>query len=179
VSVRAGIVFMRGVLISSVALLPSGCLSGALQEFGSSGCRTVYVLSGGVVQPVNSCGGIPRDGLMAQTSAGATGKDLVALLAAPKFEADAFYTGVDTPEDRAPLTKIVNDAVRDVIGMPEPRDAAGVRRRLALSLVSLDMFATEDREHALMYLVLAWRAAGFLSESGLAGVPDDQVLQAA
>jgi hypothetical protein len=36
----------------------------------------------------------------------------------------------------------------------------------------LDVFATEDREHALMYLVLAWRAAGFVSESGLAGVPD-------
>jgi hypothetical protein len=179
VSVRAGIVFMRGVLISSVALLLSGCLSGALQEFGSTGCRTVYVLSGGVVQPVNSCGGIPRDGLMAQTSAGATGKDLVALLAAPKFEADAFDPGVDMPEDRAPLTKIVNDAVRDVIAMPEPRDAVRVRWRLALSLVSLDVFATQDRGHALMYLVLAWRAAGFLPESGLAGVPDDQVLQAA
>jgi len=170
---------LRGVLISSVALLLSGCLSGALQEFGSSGCRTVYVLSGGVVQPVNSCGGIPRDGLMAQTSAGATGRGLVVLLAAPKFEEDAFYTGVDTPQDRAPLTKIVNDAVRDVIAMPEPRDAVRVRRRLALSLASLDVFATEDREHALMYLVLAWRAAGFVSESGLAGVPDDQVLQAA
>ena len=170
---------MRGLLISLVALLLSGCLSGGLQEFGSSGCRTVYVLSGGVVQPVNSYGGIPRDGLMAQTSAGATGKDLVALLAAPKFEADAFYIGVDMPEDRAPLTKIVNDAVRDVIAMPEPRDAVRVRRRLALSLVSLDVFATQDRGHALMYLVLAWRAAGFLPESGLAGVPDDQVLQAA
>jgi hypothetical protein len=32
---------------------------------------------------------------------------------------------------------------------------------------------------ALMYLVLAWRAAGFVSKSGPAGVPDDQVLQAA
>jgi len=116
---------------------------------------------------------------MAQTSAGATGRGLVALLAAPKFEEDAFYTGVDTPQDRAPLTRIVNDAVRDVIAMPEPRDAVRVRRRLALSLASLDVFATEDREHALMYLVLAWRAAGFVSESGLAGVPDDQVLQAA
>ena len=176
---RAGVVFLRGVLISSVALLLSGCLSGGLQEFGSSGCRTVYVLSGGVVQPVNSCGGIPRDGLMAQASAGATGRGLVALLAAPKFEGDAFYTGVDTPQDRAPLTRIVNDAVLDVIAMPEPRDAVRVRRRLALSLASLDVFATEDREHALMYLVLAWRAAGFLPESGLAGVPDDQVLQAA
>jgi hypothetical protein len=171
---QAGSIFVRGVLVSSLAIVLSACAG--FQEFGSNSCRTVYVLSGGVIQPVNSCGGVPREGLTAQKSVAVTGNDLPALLAAPKFEPDAYYTGVDTPEDKAPLTKAVNDAVRDLIAMPEPRDATAVRQRLALAVTAVEGFATEDREHAHMYLVLAWRAAGFKVESGLLPVPDETAL---
>ncbi len=169
---RAASVFMRCGVVASFAML-SACLSG-LQEFGSNSCRTVYVISGGIIQPMNTCGGVPREGL--RTGLAASGADLPALLAAPKFEPDAYYTGVDMAADKAPLTKIVNDALRDLIALPVPRDPSLARQRLLLAVLAVDKFATEDREQAHIYLVLAWRTAGFLSESGLAPVSDQDVL---
>lgn len=177
---RVGSNFLRGVLLAAVvAILPS-CTSAGFPQFGGSGCRTVYVLSGGIVQPVNTCGGVPREGLVAQKAAPlaapVAGSDLPALLAAPKFEPDAYYAGVDTPKDKARLTTIVNDAVRDLIDMPSPRDQIPVRLRLELAVQQLGAFATEDREHGYIYIALAWRAAGLSRESGLFSVPDEQVL---
>lgn len=174
---RTGSAFLRGVLVSSIAFALSACVGTGL-EFGSNSCRTVYVLSGGMVQPVNSCGAVPREGLMAQKSVAVSGNDLSALLAAPKFEPNAYYAGVAKPVDKASLTKIVDDAVRALIGMAEPRNPALVRQRLLQPIQSLAGFAAEDREHAHMYLVLAWRAAGFTTESGLFSTPDEQVLEA-
>ena len=101
---------------------------------------------------------------------------LSVLLAAPKFEPDATYTGADTPEDKVKLTKIVNDAIRDVSAMTEPRDATVVRKRLERAIADVDFFATEDRERAYMYAVRTWRAAGFEDESGLLRAPDAVVL---
>jgi len=177
---RAGSNLLRSMLLAAaLAILPS-CAAAGFPQFGGTGCRTVYVLSGGIVQPVNTCGGLPREGLTAQKAAPfatpVAGGDLAALLAAPKFEPDAYYPGVDAPEDRAPLTKIVNDAVRDLIEMPSPRDRIPVRLRLELAVQQLDGFAAGDREHAYRYLVLAWRAAGLAGESGLFSMPDEQVL---
>jgi hypothetical protein len=175
---QAGSAHVRAIAVSSLALLLSACAGAGFPEFGSNACRTVYVLSGGVVQPVNSCGGIPREGLMAQKSVAVVANDLPALLAAPKFEPDAYYTGVATLADKPSLTKIVDDAVRALIAMPEPRDAMQVRQRLQLAIQAVAGFPAEDRNHAHMYLILAWRAAGFAFESGLFPTPDEQVLTA-
>lgn len=167
--------------VLAVALLAAclpACSTTVFPGFGGDSCRTVYVLSGGVVQPVNTCGGVPRERLQGAFAVATVGGDLAALLGAPKFEPDDYYTGVDAPEDKAPLTGIVNGAIRDLIGMPEPRPASRVRQRLALAVEAVDEFATEDREHAYVYLVLAWRAAGLTGESGLLPVPDDRVLDA-
>ncbi len=60
--------------------------------------------------------------------------------------------------------------------MPEPRDAAKVRERLVDIIEDVDSFATEDRERAYMYAVLAWRAAGFTTESKLFPASDDRIL---
>lgn len=164
-----------GPLVASAAVLLSACSATGL-AFGDGGCRTVYVLSGGVVQPVSSCGGIPREALMAGLAAPVAGSDLNALLAAPKFGPDKFYTGVSAPGDKAKLTDIVNGAVRDLIAMPLPLAEATVRQRLSKLVADVDAFETEDRERAYLYAVLAWKAAGFSSESQLLPVPDSQVL---
>lgn len=162
---------LRAVLAASLALMLSACAG--LQEFAGGGCSTVYVFSGGVIQPVNSCGGVPREGLRTGLAMAA---DLPALLAAPKFEPDAFYKGVNEPADKAPLTKAINDAIRDLIAMPEPRDPARARQRLSLAYLAVDEFADRDRKQAAIYLVLAWRTAGFVGESGLLPVTDQEVL---
>lgn len=45
----------------------SACASMGVPGFGDAGgCRTVYVFTGGKVQPVNSCGAVPRETMMAQ-----------------------------------------------------------------------------------------------------------------
>lgn len=169
--------FLFAVAASALAIL-AGCASLGAGGFGGSGCRAVYVLTNTGVRPSNTCGDLPRDDLSAQPSARLAGPvaGLPALLSAAKFEADGYYTGADTAADKVALTKVVDDAVRDLIAMPEPRDAGQVRARLGQAIEALDEFATEDREHGYMYLVLAWRAAGFQTESGLLGVPDDRVL---
>jgi hypothetical protein len=169
--------FLSAVAASALALL-AGCVSLGGGGFGGSGCRAVYVLTNTGVRPSNTCGDLPRDDFSGQPMARLVGPvaGLPELLAAVKFEADGYYTGVDTPADKAPLTKIVDDAVRDLIAMAEPRGEAQVRARLAQAVTALGGFATEDREHGHMYLVLAWRAAGFAGESGLTAVPDEQVL---
>lgn len=169
----------RLVLVAAVTAILSACTSLGAAGFGG-GCRAVYVLTTTGVRPSTTCGDLPRDALAAEPSARMARPvaGLPALLAAVKFEADGYYLGADTAEDKAQLTNIVDDAVRDVIAMAEPRDAGQVRVRLGQAVTALDGFAAEDREHGQMYLVLAWRAAGFQAESGLLGVPDDRALDA-
>lgn len=175
---RAGTVSPGSLLAASAVMLLSACAAASMPEFGDLGaCRTVYVFSGGLVQPVNSCGGVPRDQLLKGSEMPTGSGDLTSLLAAPKFEPDAYYAGVDLPEDKVPLTTIVQDALRDLIAMSEPRDTVRVRQRLARAIEAVDEFATEDREQAYVYLVLAWREAGFTSESGLFAVPDASILR--
>lgn len=167
--------FLFAVAASALAVL-AGCTSLGAGGFG--GCRAVYVLTNTGVRPSNTCGDLPRDGFSAEPTARLVGPvaGLPALLAAVKFEADGYYTGADTAADKVALTRVVDDAVRDLIAMAEPRDAGQARLRLGQAVMALNGFATEDREHGHMYLVLAWRAAGFATESGLFAAPDEQVL---
>ena len=84
-----------------------------------------------------------------------------------KFTAHGDYTGADTAEDRAPLQAEVDRAIRDIGALPEPLDAASVRRRLTRLLDDTNLFATEDRDEVGRYAVRIWRAAGFQEDSGL------------
>ena len=60
---------LRLLLAASATAILSACATMGVPGFGDAGgCRTVYVFTGGVVRPVNSCGGIPRDTMMAQRS---------------------------------------------------------------------------------------------------------------
>ena len=101
---------------------------------------------------------------------------LEGLLAAEKFAANELYTGPDLPEDGPQLIALVDATVADLMAMSTPREATLVKARLEKLITDVDLFATEDREQAYRYAVLAWRAAGFDSESGLFSVPDSFVL---
>jgi tetratricopeptide (TPR) repeat protein len=55
----------RLILAASATALLSACASLGVPGFGEAGgCRTVYVVIGGGVQPVSNCGGLPRDNAM-------------------------------------------------------------------------------------------------------------------
>jgi tetratricopeptide (TPR) repeat protein len=57
----------RLILAASASALLSACASIGVPGFGDAGgCRTVYVVVGGGVQPVSNCGGLPRDTLGAK-----------------------------------------------------------------------------------------------------------------
>lgn len=58
---------LRLILAASAAVLLSACATGGVPGFGDiGGCRTVYVFTGGGVQPMNTCGQLPRDTLTVQ-----------------------------------------------------------------------------------------------------------------
>ncbi len=101
---------------------------------------------------------------------------LAALLAEKKFEPNDYYTGVDEPDELAPLEKAVNSAINDIAAMPEPLDKDAVRERLKTIIYDVDMFATEDRDQAYRYAIRIWRGVGFTEESGLFAVPDERVM---
>ena len=57
----------RLLFAASATAMLSACVSMGVPGFGDAGgCRTVYVFTGGAVQPVNSCGAVPRETIMAQ-----------------------------------------------------------------------------------------------------------------
>lgn len=99
---------------------------------------------------------------------------LTVILKEKKFLAHGNYTGADTLEDRQPLQKAVDDAIRDIGGMANPLQAALVRSRLEQLLADTDAFATEDRDEVGRYAIRIWRAAGFKGDSGLFPVGDDR-----
>ena len=101
---------------------------------------------------------------------------LVALLKEPKFQADAYYTGVDLPEDQAPLEDAVNNAINDSSTMADPLDPHVVRRRLRQLVSDVDLFATADRDRAYVYAIRIWRAAGFRENSDLFPRPGDDIM---
>ena len=101
---------------------------------------------------------------------------LNALLSEQKFEPHGLYAGADTPEDREPLQKAVDNAISDIDRLPSPLNEDAVRRRLSRLIEETGLYATEDREEVARYAIRIWRAAGFTSESHLFPVSDAQVL---
>lgn len=101
---------------------------------------------------------------------------LTAILQEKKFEPHGNYTGADTPEDREPLQKAVDEAITDIGALPDPLDKGAVRTRLAKLIDDTDLYATEDRDEVGRYAVRIWRAAGFNEESRLYPVSDEKLL---
>jgi tetratricopeptide (TPR) repeat protein len=86
------------ILAASAAALLSACATGGVPGFGDAGgCRTVYVFTGGGVQPMNTCGQVPRETMTAQR------------MVAPAVEADAPVDPAATPE---PVVTPVSDVAR-------------------------------------------------------------------
>ncbi len=98
------------------------------------------------------------------------------LLAAPKFEATPLYSGVDSPEDKPALAAIINQAIRDIQQLPQPRDPARVRKRLTAVIDNVETFATADRQAAYRYCIQIWRAAGPTEPSQLFEASDFEVM---
>jgi hypothetical protein len=98
------------------------------------------------------------------------------ILKETKFTPGSNYTGADTPEDRQPLQDAVDAAIKDISRLPQPLEAALVRRRLSKLLDDTDSNATEDRDEVGRYAVRIWRAAGFKEESELFPVGDERAL---
>ncbi len=58
----------RLILAASATAILAACSSIGVPGFGETGgCRTIYVVTGGGVQPISNCGGLPRDGLAAKS----------------------------------------------------------------------------------------------------------------
>lgn len=57
---------LRLFLAVSATAVVSACASMGVPGFSENGCRTVYVFTGGGVQPMNTCGDLPRDTLQAE-----------------------------------------------------------------------------------------------------------------
>ncbi len=58
---------IRLILAASAAVMLVACATGGVPGFGDmGGCRTVYVFTGGGVQPMSTCGQLPRDTLSVQ-----------------------------------------------------------------------------------------------------------------
>lgn len=102
---------------------------------------------------------------------------LQSLAGESKFAASACYPGTDTPEDREPLTRAVNHAIRDVSLIPRPRDSERVRSVLRRLINDVDLFATRDRDKAYDYAIRIWQASGIKGESGLFPITDQEVLR--
>lgn len=92
---------LRLFLAASATAVLSACAAIGAPGFGdgSGGCRTVYVFTGGGVQPVNTCGALPRENAAPKT---------MMALAQPQLEtlADPNAPPVDPAAQPAPPTPI-------------------------------------------------------------------------
>jgi hypothetical protein len=102
--------------------------------------------------------------------------ELDALLQESKFMARDDYTGADTPDDRAPLQRAVDDAILDIMAMPSPLDRERVRNRLMALSTETFFFATEDRDEVARYGVRIWRALGLNRDGDLYPNGDDFIM---
>ncbi len=92
---------LRLFLAASATAVLSACAAIGAPGFGdaSGGCRTVYVFTGGGVQPVNTCGALPREDLAP--------KAVMALAQLqPEAEADPNAPPADPAVQPAPVTPI-------------------------------------------------------------------------
>jgi tetratricopeptide (TPR) repeat protein len=92
---------LRLILAASATAILAACTTIGVPGFGdaSGGCRTVYVFTGGGVQPVNTCGAVPRES--------AAPKAMMAM-AQPQAEtpADPDAPPADPAAQPAPVTPI-------------------------------------------------------------------------
>lgn len=58
---------LRLLVAASATAVLAACTSMGVPGFGENGCRTVYVFTGGGVQPMNSCGMLPREDVAPKT----------------------------------------------------------------------------------------------------------------
>jgi tetratricopeptide (TPR) repeat protein len=58
---------LRLLIAASATAVLAACSSMGVPGFSEGGCRTVYVFTGGGVQPMNSCGALPREERAAKT----------------------------------------------------------------------------------------------------------------
>ncbi|HEY0598626.1 hypothetical protein [Brevundimonas sp.] len=91
---------------------------------------------------------------------------LSALRREPKFQPHDYpplgYMGPDTPEDLEPLTNMVNRAIDRVLALKAPRiSAASVRPVLLRTMAEAALFATDDRDRVVGYLLEVWYILGF------------------
>lgn len=87
---------LRLLIAASATAVLAACTSMGVPGFSENGCRTVYVFTGGGVQPMNSCGMVPRED------------------AAPKTQMALAQPQVETPlvEDADPDAPAVDPARR-------------------------------------------------------------------
>lgn len=96
---------VRLFLAASAAVLLTACATGGIPGFGDAGgCRTVYVYSGGGIQPINTCGGIPRETMTVQRAM---------IQAAPE-------TPVDPAAEPAPVVTPVSSAAQATAPYEKP-----------------------------------------------------------
>lgn len=164
------------ILAASATALLAACSSMGVPGFGDAGgCRTVYVFSGGVVQPMSSCGGVPRDTLMAQNAT---------IAAAPLDAADpdAAPEVVVTPVSAAALATAPFDGPSEPYATPmamiENADMAAFMERVRTD------FAHSTNAGAWGYMIVDALAAddaatAQLVMDGLAGKPPSEWMSAA
>ena len=112
----------RLILAASATALVSACSSIGVPGFGEAGgCRTVYVVTGGGVQPISNCGGLPRDGLAARSMMAAADSVQPLDLADPADPADpdAPPPVVVTPVSQAALATAPYEAPANPYASPQ------------------------------------------------------------
>ena len=90
---------LRLLVAASATAVLAACTSMGVPGFGENGCRTVYVFTGGGVQPMNSCGMVPREDAAPKT---------MMALAQPQLEtpADPDAPPADPAVQPAPVTPV-------------------------------------------------------------------------
>lgn len=147
----------RLFLAASATAILSACTSMGVPGFGDAGgCRTVYVVIGGGVQPVSNCGGLPRDNAMKTMMAAADPAAAVDPAAPVATKASA--GAVATAPYEKPLTPYANpqamiEAADMSAFMQRVRDDYAVKRNSgAWGFMIVDALVAGEPELALEVL---------------------------
>ena len=145
----------RLLIAASATALLSACASMGVPGFGDAGgCRTVYVFTGGAVQPVNSCGAVPRETMMAQK----------AMISAQPLDLEPVDPAA-APADPAPVVTPVSEAAAATAPRDTPAQYAGANAMIENADMAAFMarvrsgFATSSNVGAWGYMVVDALAA--------------------
>ena len=165
------------ILAASAAALLSACATGGVPGFGDvGGCRTVYVFTGGGVQPMNTCGVLPRDSIMAQRA-----------LIAPEAETEA---PADPAAPPRPVVTPASEAARATAPFDAPAPYAGANEMIENADMNAFMtrvrtnFAGSDNAGAWGYMIVDALAADDVATAqsvidALEGKPPQEWMSAA